>query len=188
MIPRRTLVAPGYQPYILVDKPSAYADRYDFIGAINGSQPIACTTLTPTERQRRNIKGVTKFIVNEWIINELAPAIGRLGLTSVYVICDKSRAHQRLAMLEAFKAGRCREVVDVLFMPTASAKYLSPLDNPLWHSFKEIVRKQHPLQANDIPESLSNTFFSLSTNEIRNAYRKCAITAKSDVHRDQPFT
>ena len=96
--------------------------------------------------------------MNEWIRNELAPAIGRLGLTSVYVICDKSRAHQKLAMLEASKAGRCREVVDVLFMPIASAKYISPLDNPLWHSFKETVRKQHPLQANDTSESLSDTF------------------------------
>lgn len=160
MIPRRTLVAPGYQPYILVDKPSAYAERYDFIDAVNGSQPIACTALTPTERQRRNIKGVRKFVVNEWIRNELALAIGRLGLTSVYVICDNSRTHQRLAMLEAFKAGRCGEVVDVLFMPTASAKYLSPLDNPLWHSFKDTLRQQHPFQANDIPETLSNTIFS----------------------------
>lgn len=32
---------------------------------------------------------------------------------SVYVICDKSRAHQRLGMLEASKAGRCGEVADV---------------------------------------------------------------------------
>ena len=103
------------------------------------------------------------------------------------MICDRSRAHQRLVLLEALKAGRCREVVDILFMPTASAKYLSQWDNPLWHSFKETVRQQHPLQANDIPESLSNTFFTLSTKEIRNAYRKCAITAKSDVHRDQIF-
>ena len=58
MIPRRTLVPLGYQPYILVDKPSANAERYDFIGAVNESQPIACTTLTPTERQRSDIKGV----------------------------------------------------------------------------------------------------------------------------------
>ena len=58
-------------------------------------------------------------------------------------------------MLEALKAGPYREVVVVLFMPTASAKYLSPLDNPFWHSFKETVRNQHPFQANDIPESLS---------------------------------
>ena len=47
-------------------------------------------------------------------------------------------------MLEAFKAGRRPEVVDILFMPTASAKYLSPLDNPLWHSLKEAVRIQYP--------------------------------------------
>ena len=69
-------------------------------------------------------------------------------------------------MLEAFKAGRCRGVVDVLFMPNVSAKYLSPLDNPLWHSFKKTVRKQHSLQANDIPESLSSTFLLYRQKEF----------------------
>ncbi len=36
MPPRRTLVAPGYQTLIIVEKPSAYAVYYDFIGVING--------------------------------------------------------------------------------------------------------------------------------------------------------
>ncbi|CAF4076638.1 unnamed protein product, partial [Rotaria sp. Silwood1] len=47
MPPHRTLVAPRHQPLIIVDKPTAYAERYDFVGAINGSQAIACTILTP---------------------------------------------------------------------------------------------------------------------------------------------
>ncbi len=69
MVPRQTLVAPGQQSLIIVDKPSAYAERYDFIGAINGSQAIACMILTPTDRKDRNIEGVRKEVINEWIIN-----------------------------------------------------------------------------------------------------------------------
>ncbi|CAF4651723.1 unnamed protein product, partial [Rotaria sp. Silwood2] len=53
--PRQTLVAPGYQPLIIVNKSSAYAELYNFIGAINGSQAIACMTLTPADRKNRNI-------------------------------------------------------------------------------------------------------------------------------------
>ncbi|CAF4035503.1 unnamed protein product, partial [Rotaria sordida] len=58
MIPRKTLVAPGQQSLILVTQPSAYAKRYDFIGAIYGSQSIACMILTPEDRNYRKIKGV----------------------------------------------------------------------------------------------------------------------------------
>ncbi|CAF5155484.1 unnamed protein product, partial [Rotaria sp. Silwood1] len=36
MFPRRMLVAPEHESFIIVDKPSAHADRYDFIAAING--------------------------------------------------------------------------------------------------------------------------------------------------------
>ncbi|CAF4455191.1 unnamed protein product, partial [Rotaria sp. Silwood2] len=53
---RQTLVAPGRQPLVIVDKPSAYAQRYDCIGALNGSQSIACITLTPVNRKNRNIE------------------------------------------------------------------------------------------------------------------------------------
>jgi hypothetical protein len=90
MPPRRTLVAAGYQPLIIVEKPSAYAQRYDFIGAINGAQAIACMTLTPDDRKNRNIEGVRKEIVNEWIVKTFVPAINRLGIDNIYLICDKS--------------------------------------------------------------------------------------------------
>ena len=186
MLPRRTLVAPDYQPYILVNKPSAYAERYDFIRAINGSEPIACKTWSPEDRAIRGVKGVRKEAVNEWIVNDLAPSINRLGDNDIYLVCDKSRAHNRLDMLQALNAGHCGSVVDVLFMPSVSAKYVSPLDNLIWHSIKEAARKHHPLRRDDIPEVLSRTFFELSKEEICNAYRKCAISAKTNVYYDKP--
>ena len=65
-------------------------------------------------------------------------------------------------------------------MPNLLAKYLSPLDNPLSHAFKETFRKQHPLRVDDIPHVLSSTFL-LSKEEIRNAYRRCSISAKTSL-------
>jgi hypothetical protein len=64
MIPQQTLVVPGQQPFILVKEPSAYAKRYDFIGAVNGSQAIACMTLTPEDRSSRHIKGIRQEVIN----------------------------------------------------------------------------------------------------------------------------
>ena len=159
MPPLRTLVAPGHQPFIIVDKPAAYADRFGFMGAINGSKPIACVTLTPADRKARNIKGIRKEVINGWMVKSLAPAINRLNICDMHLVCDKSRSHNKADMMQALKMGKCKSVIDVHHMPTASAKYISPLHNPIWHSFRETVRKQHPLTTSNLPSILSRTFF-----------------------------
>ena len=186
MVPQRTLVAPGQQPVILVRQPSAYAKRFDFIGAINGSQPIACGTLTPEHRVTLRVKGFRKKVVNQWITDTLAPSIIQLDIKNLYLICDKSSSHNPIDMMQALRGGKCYCVKKILQMPTGSAKYLSPLDNPLWHSFRETIRSKHPLTSIDIPALLSQTFYSLSTQQIKNAYRKCGYTYETDVCYDRP--
>ncbi|CAF5161122.1 unnamed protein product, partial [Rotaria sp. Silwood1] len=155
MIPRRTLVAPGQQPLLLVQELSAYAKRFDFIAAINGSQPIACRTFTPEQRVSLRVKCFRQKVINQWITDVLAPVINQLGIKNLYLICDKSSSHNRVSMMQALRAGKCYRVKKNLHMPTGSAKYLSPLDNPLWHSFKETIRNKHPLILLDIPAVLS---------------------------------
>ncbi|CAF3016128.1 unnamed protein product [Rotaria sp. Silwood2] len=160
MPPCRTFVAPEYKPLIIVDKSAACAECFDFIGAINGPQ----------------------------ITNTLAPAINRLRINDMYLICDKSRLHNMANMMRPLKTGKCKSIIDIHYMPTASAKYISPLDNPIWHSFRKLVRKQYPFTTVDLSSILSRTFYSLSRQEISNAYRKCAITYGTDVYYDQPST
>ena len=140
MISQRTLVAPGQQPFILVKEPSAYGKRYDFIGAVNGSQAIACKALTPEDRSSRHIKSIRQEVINQWITDTLARAINRLSMNNIYLICDKSRTHNQVDMMQALHAGECYSVIKILYLPTGAAKYLSPLDNPIWHSFREVIR------------------------------------------------
>ena len=128
--PRRALVASRNQPLILVEKLSAYSQRCDFIGAINGSQSIACMILTPNDRKVKGIKGIRKHMVNDWITNTLAPAINALNIDNIYLIWDRSRAHHKESMMKALKNAKCKSVLNIYFMPTASAKYVSSLDNP----------------------------------------------------------
>ena len=42
-------------------------------------------------------------------------------------------------MMQALKSGKCQSIIDVCSMPTTSAKYISPLDNPIWDSIKERI-------------------------------------------------
>lgn len=51
MPPRRELVASEHESLIIVKKCSVYAERYDFIGAINGFEAIACVILSTTDRK-----------------------------------------------------------------------------------------------------------------------------------------
>jgi len=71
-------------------------------------------------------------------------------------------------------------------MPTASGKYIAPLDNPIWHTYKEIIRSQHPITTTNLPSLLSQIFLLLSKQQIKNAYRKCAIVRGANVFYDQP--
>ena len=48
----------------------------------------------------------------------------------MYLIWDRSRAHHKESMMKALKNAKCKSVLNIYFMPTASAKYVSSLDNP----------------------------------------------------------
>ncbi|CAF4756484.1 unnamed protein product, partial [Rotaria sp. Silwood2] len=62
MPPCRTFVAPEHKPLIIVDKSAAYAERFDFIGAINGPKVMPYMTLTPIDRKNKDVKGVRKEV------------------------------------------------------------------------------------------------------------------------------
>jgi hypothetical protein len=66
----------------------------------------------------------------------------------------------------ALRAGKCYSVIKNLYLPTAPTKSLSPLDNSLWHSFKEVIRNQHIFVITDLPLLLSQIFHSLTKQEI----------------------
>jgi hypothetical protein len=51
-------------------------------------------------------------------------------------------------------------------MPKASAKYISPLDNPTWHVFREVLRKQNPLTTINLPShTFTNFLFIIQNNK-----------------------
>ena len=57
-------------------------------------------------------------------------------MKNLYLICDKNSSHNPIDMIQALSVGKFYCVKKILHMPIGSAKYLSPLDNPLWHPFR----------------------------------------------------
>ena len=81
-----------------------------------------------TEKQK--VFKASENMVNDWITNALAPAINALNIDKMHLIWDRSRAHHKQSMMKALKNAKCILVLNIYFMPTASAKYVSSLDNP----------------------------------------------------------
>jgi hypothetical protein len=135
-------------------------------------------SIKPTNQVRGSIKPTNQIKGSIKLANQVRG--------SIYLICDQSSAHNKVDMIQALRAAKYKSVKQILHMPTASATYLSPLDNPLWHSFKEAIRSRHPLSTTNIPLLLSETFYSLFKQEIKNAYRKCGLVYGTDEYYDRP--
>ena len=105
---------------------------------------------TNNKRNNKRVKGITKAMVNSYIDNLLAQAVGALDLFPLTLVVDGSTAHNTGEMLQAFHDAGCQDMQTIYTMPTNSAKRLSPLDNTLFHSWKEKCRKRSPIKKRNI--------------------------------------
>lgn len=68
----------------------------------------------------------------------------------LYLCIDQAKIHHYKQMLEAFHSNGAQNIKDIKYLPVQSAKRLSPLDNCLFHEWKERVRQHEPLTAKNI--------------------------------------
>ena len=81
------------------------------------------------------------------------------------VTVDKASIH-RHDILQVFHDRGCQDLREVLFMPTKSPKRISPLDNALFHIWKEHVRKHAPLTEDNVVQIMSNEWNNISPRYI----------------------
>ena len=69
----------------------------------------------------------------------LAQAVGALDRYPMYLVLDTASCHNEQKILEAFHVhdNGCQELIEVWKMPTEAAKRMSPVDNALFHDWKE---------------------------------------------------
>lgn len=146
----RTLVAPGEQRYVVVEETSSYAARYDMIACCTGERVLPPMIFTPKDRERLGVKGIRKEMVLTYIYQIMGQAVGALDLFPQTLVVDGSTAHNTGEMLQAFHDAGCQDIQTIYTMPTNSAKRLSPLDNDLFHDWKEECRKRGHIKENNI--------------------------------------
>jgi hypothetical protein len=71
-------------------------------------------------------------------------------------------------------------------MPTNGAKRMSPLDNALFHDWKEAVRKRCPLTIGNIEQVMSDEWNNIKSETIAVHFRHCRLTPHSDAYSDCP--
>lgn len=184
--PTSTLVAPGEQAYVVVEDTTAYAKRFDMIACIDGDRAFAPVIYSPKERSDAGVKGINTEMLIDYIYSTLGQETAALDIPPLTLVLDRARIHNDERILQAF-AERGGHVVYIEKMPPQAAKRLSPLDNSLFHDWKEAVRKRCPLTLQNIQQVMADCWNNISPAKIAAHYRHCGLFRDADPYADCPL-
>lgn len=178
----RSIVLPGEPSTVETSTTSRYAPRYDMIACTTGKEVLPPMIYAPKERGQ----GVDTRLLLQYIRNILAQAAGALDRYPLYLMLDKASIHNEDKIIQAFHDWGCQELVEVVKIPTASAKRLSPLDNSLFNVWRQRVLASGPLTKQNIRARMSNAWNSITTRDLRAQYRRCGLMRGQNVYMDCP--
>jgi hypothetical protein len=185
--PTSTLVAPGETEYVIVDDNSAYSKRFDMIACCSGSQVFPPIIYTPDERKLIGAKGINKKMLIKYVQDILGQAVGVTDEYPVYLVLDKTSIHNEQELLDTFHLNGAQNVVHVLKMPTQSAKRMSPLDNSMFHQWKEHCRNRTKITMKNIEQIMSDEWNKFTKEQIYSHYHHCGLTSSTDPYHDCPL-
>lgn len=178
----RTIVLPGESNIIETSDSSQYAPRYDMIACCTSNEVFPSIIYEPKERG----KGIDTHMLLEYIRNLLAQSAGALNRYPLYLLLDKASIHNEAKMLAEFHDWGCQELVEIVKMPTAAAKRISPLDNALFNIFRERVFSRGPLTRQNIKQIMNDEWNAIKRYELIAQYRKCGLMRHQDPYFDCP--
>lgn len=184
--PTNTVVMPGESAYVVVDDTSSYAKRYDMIACCTGAELLPPIVYSPTARSEAGAKGINTKMLITYIQTLLAQAVGALDRFPMYLVLDKASCHNERQIVEAFHDNGCQELVEVWKMPTKAAKRMSPLDNALFHDWKQRVRNRGPIHESNIEQLMADEWNNMPTQLLQSHYRHCRLVRWQDPYEDCP--
>lgn len=101
----------------------------------------------------------------------------------VNVVIDKALRIWPDEAMEALEKGGARSVEQVLVIPSAAGKHVSPLDNCLWANWKKTVRSKQPQTVPAICRAMVSAWKGIKKGEIWNSYRHCGLTKRQRSHK-----
>lgn len=122
-----------------------------------------------------------------YIQNILAQHVGGMDRYPLYLVIDNASIHNKDQIIEAFHDNGCQELVDVWFMPPYAAKRLNPLDNSLFHIWKDRVRRDGLLTINNVEQRMADHWNNLTPDQISPHYHHCGLFRDRNPYFDCPL-
>lgn len=177
-----SIFLPGQPPYIESSSTSSFAARYDMIACCSGKSVLPPIIYSPKERQ----KGIDTAMLLQHIRNLLAQAAGALDTYPLLLVLDRASIHNEEKIMQEFHDWGCQELTEVIKMPPAAAKRLSPLDNSLFNVWRQRVLAGGPLTKSNIKQRMSDAWNTITEKDIHAQYKHCGLLRHQDVYFDCP--
>jgi hypothetical protein len=180
--PTHSIVLPGEQSYVVAENTTSYAKRFDMIACCTSMETLPPMIYAPDERR----KGITTDMLISYIRDFLAQSAGALDRYPLTLVVDRATIHNTDKMMQAFHDWGCQELTEIIKMPAMSAKRLSPLDNSLFHDWKERVRKHAPITSENIRRLMSNEWNNLPPRLLCAHFKHCLLQPRQPLLSDCP--
>jgi hypothetical protein len=122
------------------------------IACCTGKEVLPPIIYAPNER----VKGINKKMLHQYIQNLLAQSAGALDRYPLCLIIGRATIHREEEMLQEFHDLGCQELTEVIRMPAAAGKRLSPLDNSLFNVWRQRVLARGKLTERNIKQRMSD--------------------------------
>lgn len=182
-----TLTLPGEQPLINTTDTSSYAARYDMIAVCTGDRVLLPKVFTPAERKGADVRGINGAMLQQFIDDTLAQAVEGLDRYPLTLVLDRASIHKDIdSIKQAFHDRGSESIKEILLMPPDAAKRMSPLDNALFHDWKEECRRRCPVTKRTIERVMADAWNQLPTQLLHAHYQHCGLMRGQDPYFDCP--
>lgn len=177
-----SIFLPGEPHFIETSATTKYAARYDMIAACTGKEVLLPRIYAPSERGA----GITTATLVRFIDDLLAQQLRALDRYPLLLFLDRASIHSEEKIMEALHDRGCGDVTDIVKLPPASAKRLSPLDNSLFNVWRQRVLADGPLTKTNIRQRMSDAWNTITAKDLKAQYRHCGLMRGQDVYFDCP--
>ena len=183
--PRRLhgLAPKGKKARVESKKQERYQSRLDIWGAISYNKPLAIDIQDSEDRKQKGVRGYGKKDVKMFLRKKVAPQVAKMK-EHVIVSMDRGFHFKPDEIEEELKKGGAKNIEDVWIFPPNAGKLCDPLDNNLWHSMKEKVRKINPVDERTTARAVKKAFMGTPAKDLHKYYRNCGLTRAEDPYKD----
>lgn len=149
-----------------------------------GDRVLLPKIYSPQERSDAGVKGINGAMLLQFIDDILVQAVEGLDRYPLTHVLDRAPIHTNIDTIRhTFHDRGSQSIHDILLMPPNAAKRLSPLDNSIFHDWKEKVRKHTLVTADTIEQVMNDAWEKMKPAPH---YKHCGLTASKDVYFDCP--